>query len=56
VTGAIVDAGVEVKFLVRDRDTKYVAGFDEVFRLVFALGSSPSMVRSSRRGAPVDQA
>ena len=32
VTGAIVDAGVEVKFLVRDRDTKYVSGFDEVSR------------------------
>ena len=32
VTGDVVDAGVEVKFLVRDRDSKYVAGFDEVFR------------------------
>ena len=32
VTGDLVDAGVEVKFLVRDRDTKFVAGFDEVFR------------------------
>jgi hypothetical protein len=32
VTGDIVDEGVKAKFLVRDRDTKYVAGFDEVFR------------------------
>jgi putative transposase len=32
VTGDIVDEGVKTKFLVRDRDTKYVAGFDEVFR------------------------
>jgi len=31
VTGDIVEVGVEVKFLVRDRDTNYVAGFDEVF-------------------------
>ena len=32
VTGDIADAGIDVKFLVRDRDTKYVAGFDAVFR------------------------
>jgi transposase InsO family protein len=32
VTGDIVDEGITAKFLVRDRDTKYVAGFDEVFR------------------------
>ena len=32
VTGDIADEGITTKFLVRDRDTKYVAGFDEVFR------------------------
>jgi transposase InsO family protein len=32
VTADIVDEGVEARFLVRDRDTKYVAGFDEIFR------------------------
>ena len=32
VTGDIVDEGITANFLVRDRDTKYVAGFDEVFR------------------------
>ena len=32
VAGDIADIGIDVKFLVRDRDTKYVAGFDEVFR------------------------
>jgi len=32
VTGDIEDARVEVRFLVRDPDTKYVAGFDGVFR------------------------
>jgi hypothetical protein len=32
VIGDIVDEGITVKFLVRDRDTKYVAAFDEVFR------------------------
>jgi transposase InsO family protein len=32
VTGDFVDKGIDVKFLVRDRDTKYVANFDEVFR------------------------
>jgi len=32
VTGDIVDEDITAKFLVRDRDTKYVAGFDEVFR------------------------
>ena len=30
--GDIVGQGVTAKFLVRDRDGKYVAGFDEVFR------------------------
>jgi len=32
VTGDLDDEGVHLKFLLRDRDTKYVAGFDEVFR------------------------
>jgi len=31
VTGDIADEGIDVKFLVRDRDTKYVASFDAVF-------------------------
>jgi putative transposase len=32
VTGDLVDEDIQVQFLLRDRDTKYVAGFDEVFR------------------------
>jgi len=32
VTGDIADLGIKTKFLVSDRDTKYVASFDEVFR------------------------
>jgi putative transposase len=32
VTGDLEDEGIEVKFLLRDRDTKYVAGFDTVFK------------------------
>jgi len=28
----IADEGIDVRFLVRDRDTKYVVNFDEVFR------------------------
>jgi len=32
VAGDVADEGIDVKFLVRDRDTKYVANFDEVFR------------------------
>ena len=32
VTGDIADLGIKTKLLVRDRDTKYVASFDEVFR------------------------
>jgi len=31
VTGDLEDQGVEIKFLLRDRDTKYVSGFDSVF-------------------------
>jgi len=32
VTGGLADAEVAVRFLVRDRDTKYTETFDEVFR------------------------
>ena len=32
VAGDIADTGIDIKFLVRDRDTKYVASFDSVFR------------------------
>jgi hypothetical protein len=32
VVDDFVDAVVNVKFIVRDRDTKYVASFDEVFK------------------------
>jgi transposase InsO family protein len=32
VAGDIADEEIHVKFLLRDRDTKYVAGFDQVFR------------------------
>jgi putative transposase len=31
VTGDLADADITARFLVRDRDTKYVASFDEVF-------------------------
>jgi len=31
VTGDIDDEGIEMKFLLRDRDTKYIASFDTVF-------------------------
>ena len=30
-SGELADGGVDVAFVLRDRDTKYVAGFDEVF-------------------------
>jgi transposase InsO family protein len=33
VTGDLTDADIAAKFLVRDRDTKYVANFDEVFKV-----------------------
>ena len=32
VAGDIANTGIDIKFLVRDRDTKYVVNFDEVFR------------------------
>ena len=32
VTGDLTDADIAAKFLVRDRDTKYVTSFDEVFK------------------------
>ena len=32
VTMDLADDGVVTRFVIRDRDTKYVAGFDEVFR------------------------
>jgi len=32
VAGDIADAGVDARFLLRDRDTKYMTSFDEVFR------------------------
>jgi transposase InsO family protein len=32
ITGDLADAEITAKFLVRDRDTKYVASFDEVFK------------------------
>jgi len=32
VASDVADAGVDARFLVRDRDTKYVASFDAVFR------------------------
>jgi transposase InsO family protein len=32
ITGDLTDADIAAKFLVRDRDTKYVASFDEVFK------------------------
>ena len=32
IPGDLTDAGIAAKFLVRDRDTKYVASLDEVFK------------------------
>ena len=32
LVGDLVNRGRSVKFLIRDRDTKFTAGFDEVFR------------------------
>ena len=32
VAGDFADAGIDPKFPIRDRDTKYVANFDEAFR------------------------
>jgi putative transposase len=32
VAGDLTEEGIDRKFVVRDRDTKYVANFDEVFR------------------------
>ena len=36
VTADLDDAGIRVRFLLRDRDTTYVNGFDEVFASVGA--------------------
>lgn len=44
VTGDIADLGIKTKFFVRDRDTKYVASFDEVFR-----GESAEILRTPFR-------
>ena len=32
LTGDLADRGRSIKFLIRDRDTKFTAGFDEVLR------------------------
>jgi len=44
VTGDLEDEGIAVKFLLRDRDTKYVAGFDTVF-----IGGGAQVLRTPFR-------
>jgi putative transposase len=44
VTGDLEDEGIAVKFLLRDRDTKYVAGFDAVF-----IGGGAQVLRTPFR-------
>ncbi len=44
VTSNLEDDGVEVEFLLRDRDTKYVSGFDTVF-----TGTGAQVLRSPFR-------
>ena len=41
VAGDFADEGIDVRFVVRDRDTKYVANFDEAFRSEGAQILSP---------------
>ncbi len=48
VAGDLVDAVVDVNFIVRDRDTKYVASFDEVFKSEGARSCEPHSGRRTR--------
>jgi len=47
VTGDLVDEDIHVKFLLRDRDTKYVVGFDEVFRAEVPGSCAPRFGRQT---------
>ena len=46
MTGDLDDAGITTKFLLRDRDTKYVEGFDE------ALGAVGARILKSPHRTP----